>query len=365
MTLARVTALLSLLVVAGVPAGASAHLGSTKYLRVERTDRGAHVQVDIEALDASMELGLGEDVDVAAIMQRREQVTAWLAEGLAVRQRGRACDASAGELRSVRRDERPFLSLEIDYRCSRPGGTLVLRDDTVFPDDPQHEAIVRLAFPGEEVDAVVLRAGDREAELGEPPGWSHLAGVFLWEGVLHLVTGYDHVLFLLSLILASGFVAVRRGLRIALRDVAILVTAFTIGHSVTLIAAALGVVVLPSQLVESVIAGSIVAVALLNIVRPEARGPMPWLAFGFGLIHGFGFSSVLAELGLPRERTVLALLAFNVGIELAQLAFVAVLLGPIAWAAQLNGYRNVVVRGGSAVIGLLAGVWLIERVLGV
>jgi hypothetical protein len=172
------------------------------------------------------------------------------------------------------------------------------------------------------------------------------------------------VLFLLSLVLAAGLVAAREGTRKALRDVAILVTAFTIGHSVTLIAAALGVVVLPSRLVESLIAASIIVVAGANVWKPEARKSIPWLAFGFGLIHGFGFSSVLAEYGLPTGHRVLALLCFNVGIELAQLAFVAVVLFPLAWAARYDGYRAVVVRGGSVVIALLAAVWLAERALG-
>jgi hypothetical protein len=90
---------------------------------------------------------------------------------------------------------------------------------------------------------------------------------------------------------------------------------------------------------------------------------MPWIAGGFGLIHGFGFSSVLMELGLPRAQTVLALVCFNVGIELAQLAFVALVMGPLAWAARTRGYRAFV-RGSSVLIALLALFWVIERVAG-
>ncbi len=90
---------------------------------------------------------------------------------------------------------------------------------------------------------------------------------------------------------------------------------------------------------------------------------MPWLAGGFGRIHGFGFSSVLAELGLPAEQNVLALVCFNVGIELAQLAFVAIVMGPIAWAAKQSGYKRFV-QVASALIGLLALFWVVERVMG-
>lgn len=345
------------------PAAARAHLGSTKYLTVERTPDGARIEVAVEAVDASMEIGLGPEVDEAALTARSDAIRAWLAEGVAVSGRGGRCAAEASEPVVAIRDDRPFLELVLTYRCPSPAADLVLRDDTVFPDDPQHEAFVHVRWSGE-TDARVLRRDRRTAPLGEPPSVARLAGTFLWEGALHLATGYDHLLFLLSLVLAAGLVAVREGTRRALADVAALVTSFTIGHSVTLIAAALGIVVLPSQLVESVIAASIIAVAVVNVWRPEARRSMPWLAFFFGLIHGFGFSSVLAEYGLPSGHRVLALLCFNVGIELAQLAFVAVVLGPLAWAARYDSYRNVVVRGGSVVIALLAAVWLAERALG-
>ena len=91
---------------------------------------------------------------------------------------------------------------------------------------------------------------------------------------------------------------------------------------------------------------------------------MPWLAGGFGLVHGFGFSSVLADLGLPAQARVLSLVAFNVGIEIAQLAFVAVLIWPLAWMATLPAYEKWIVRGGSIAIALLATLWLIERAFG-
>jgi hypothetical protein len=306
-----------------------------------------------------MEIGLGETVDEEAILRRAGEVRAWIARGITVRAGDRPCEARAGEPSFVTEDRRRFVRLDIEYRCPPPVFDLVLRDDTVFPDDAQHEAIVYRVLAGEEA-ADVLRAGSRELELGEPPSALRVIGTFVHEGALHLATGYDHVLFLLSLLLGAGFVARRDSTRGALKDAAWLVTAFTLGHSVTLIIAALGLVVLPSRLVESVIAGSIVVVAVINLVRPDARGPMPWLAVGFGLIHGFGFSSVLAGI-LPRGQLVLSLVSFNVGIELAQLAFVAIALGPIALAARYRGYERWVVRGGSAVIALLAGVWLVER----
>lgn len=357
---ARSLALALVALAASVPS-ARAHRGSTKLLVVERTDEGAIVDVELETVDVAVELGLGEEAPISAVLRRDAAIRAWLEQGITLRARGGACTTRASAPRLREREDGPRIAVTIEARCPAPRERVTLRDDTIFGSDPQHEAFVRLRWT-DEGDAHVLRRGRQTVELGEPPTVLALIGRFLHEGALHLVTGYDHLLFLLSLVLTAGGLAAREGMRVAGRDVAWLVTAFTVGHSVTLIAAALGVVVLPSKLVESVIAASIVLVALLNVWRPRARRSMPWLAFGFGLVHGFGFSGVLAELGLPAQARVLSLVAFNVGIELAQLVFVGVLLYPLAWTAKFEGYERWIVRGGSIVIAMLATFWLVERV---
>ena len=141
-----------------------------------------------------------------------------------------------------------------------------------------------------------------------------------------------------------------------------MVTAFTIAHSITLALAALSVVTLPSRLVESAIAASVVLAALNNLWPLVQRAR--WLvAFTFGLIHGFGFASVLADLGLPQESLVVALLGFNLGVEAGQLVIVAVFL-PLAYAVRETWfYRRAVVAGGSGLIAVIAAVWLAERAL--
>ena len=143
-------------------------------------------------------------------------------------------------------------------------------------------------------------------------------------------------------------------------DVFRIVTAFTLAHSVTLSLAALGIVSLPSRLVESAIAARVV-LAALNNVWPLFRGRRWLVAFGFGLIHGFGFASVLADLGLPQGALALALLGFNLGVECGQLAIVAAFL-PLAWALRRSWfYRRAVLIGGSLLIAALAGAWFVER----
>ncbi len=358
----RVIGLAALLAAVALPQ-ARAHRGSTKLILVDRTDEGAVLEVELEAVDVAVELGLGEDAPLEAVMDRRSAIQAWLTGGVHLTSAGGACALEAAQPTTRERDDGPRVVVGLTARCPAPRERVTLRDDTIFEGDPQHEAFVRLRFTGE-ADAHVLRRGRQSAELGAPPSTLALVGRFLHEGALHLVTGYDHLLFLLSLVLTAGGLAARNGMRVALKDVAWLVTAFTLGHSVTLIAAALEVVVLPAKPVECVIAASIVLVALLNVWRPRGREAMPWLAFGFGLVHGFGFSGVLAELGLPVQARMLSLVAFNVGIELAQLAFVAALMPPLAWAARFKGYERWIVRGGSIAIAAMATFWLIERLAG-
>ncbi len=340
---------------------ARAHRGSTKLIVAERIEDGALLEVELESVDVALEIGLGEEARPSQVLARAGLIRRWLERGLSVRARGGPCALRATELRRRDREDGPRIVASLRARCPVPHDRLVLRDDTIFDSDAQHEAFVRSRW-AKAGDVHVLRKGRQEVELGRPPSTLALLGRFLREGALHLVTGYDHLLFLLSLILTAGGLARREGMKTALKDVAWLVTAFTLGHSVTLIAAALGVVVLPSRLVESVIAASIVFVVLLNAWRPRERRSMPWLALFFGLVHGFGFSGVLAELGLPAQARVLSLVAFNIGIELAQLAFVAVLVYPLAWTAKLEGHERWVVRGGSIVIAALASVWLVQRI---
>ncbi len=355
----------ALVAVALLSTGAArAHLGSTKLVWIEPTPEGARVRVDLDPIDVAYELE-AEDPDhpdVDALLRGADALRAWAERAFSMRTDGGACVARAGAVTEVAVESLRFdrgLRVELAFTCPEPRASAVFRDDAVFANDRQHESIVRV---GE--TPTILRIGRQEVSIGEPPTLGATVLTFLLEGALHLFTGYDHVLFLLSLLLVAGEVAARDGRRKALKDVALIVTAFTLGHSITLIAAALDVVTLPSRLVESAIAASIVAVAIWNLVRPEARVGLRWVAGAFGLVHGFGFSSVLRELLLPADQRVAALLSFNVGIELGQLAIVACVVPLLGWAGQRGWYRRVVIQGGSVLVALIAGFWLVERALG-
>lgn len=175
-------------------------------------------------------------------------------------------------------------------------------------------------------------------------------GQYLWLGVTHIFLGYDHVAFLLALLFVRRF-----------RDLVKIITAFSVAHTLTLGAAALGVVALPSRWVETAIAASIVYVAAENLWR-GADAPHRWrITFAFGLVHGFGFASVLRELGLPSEGLVRSLLAFNLGVELGQLA-IATVCWPVLWWIGRRSWSGRVRVAVSCVLLAFGAAWFIDRV---
>jgi len=242
-----------------------------------------------------------------------------------------------------------------------------------FDIDPQHRGLLNLSSGGanragifsvdEPVQQFTLAESSKTAQFFD----------YLKDGVLHIWSGFDHILFLLSLLLPAVLVrsatsgevwAASPGFRASSLGVLKVVTAFTVAHSVTLTLATLGVVSLPSRLVESAIAASVVLAAINNI-RPVVRGGRWIIAFCFGLMHGFGFASVLVDLGLPQGSLLLALVAFNIGVEVGQLAIVAVFL-PLAYVARGTLFhRRAILVGGSSCVALIAAFWLVERALNV
>ncbi|MEM8933932.1 MAG: HupE/UreJ family protein, partial [Acidobacteriota bacterium] len=233
---------------------------------------------------------------------------------------------------------------------------------------------------GEEFTALVFAAhtSEQTLDLADVDGLLRVRD-FIWQGVLHIWIGIDHVLFLLALLLTAVVTLRRRDdedasptlaswhgvddFRSALWNVVKIVTIFTVAHSITLGLAALGILNLPSRLVESIIALSIVLVALDNL-RPRFHGAHWLLLFLFGLFHGMGFASVMGELPFRMMHLVQVILAFNVGVELGQVAIVAVAF-PILYALRnWRHYNTVILGGGSVAIGLLALWWFVERAFG-
>ena len=238
------------------------------------------------------------------------------------------------------------------FTCPAKPVQLTLRDDLADTLGAAHHVIALLTWEGGSA-SYSFAAQSRETRVTlAAPAAAQSASSFFLLGVEHIATGYDHLLFLLALILCGG----------NLVQLLKIITAFTLAHSITLGAAALGLVQLPSTLVEAVIALSIAYVAFENLFPRFAISRRWTISFLFGLMHGFGFSSVLQEIGLPRDNLVLALLNFNLGVEAGQLVAVAMVV-PLLIRLRKTRWESMVVQMLSALV-LLVGLGLfIERVI--
>lgn len=177
---------------------------------------------------------------------------------------------------------------------------------------------------------------------------------FLWLGFTHIIPyGFDHILFVLSLYLLSP----------KLKDIVWQASAFTVAHSITLGLAMYGVIHPPPRIVEPLIALSIMAVAIENIVRPRLNPSRVAIVFFFGLVHGLGFAGALAELGLPEKHFLTTLVTFNAGVELGQLAVILIAYFAFGlWFSERIWYRRRIVIPISAMIALIAGFWTVQRI---
>jgi hydrogenase/urease accessory protein HupE len=261
------------------------------------------------------------------------------------------------------------LRTELPCLASAP---LALRYTLMSGLDPTHRLIVNADLPGSDMRSSVLASDAPPLALrtgatngteatGRAGGWQTFR-TFVPEGVHHILTGYDHLAFLLALLLPLSLRYARSAqpARPGLRELLWTVTAFTLGHSVTLILASLGLSAVPSW-VEPAISVSIGLSALLNLYPQPWLQPR-WLALGFGLIHGLGFANVMKEADLSSAPLAWALAGFNTGVELGQLACVAVWCVLHLVLARWNRYDLVVVRGGSMALIAVAVFWTWERV---
>jgi len=351
---------------------AQAHKASDSYLSLAVQGERIEGQWDIALRDLEMAVGLDADGDAAItwdeVRARHEAIAAYALARLHLSSEGAACPLRVtGHLVDTHTDG-AYAVLRLQGSCAAPVTALGVDYGLLFDVDPQHKGLLRLTHGAATSTAIFAPdASSQMLQLAAPSRWRQFAD-YLRHGVWHIWIGFDHILFLVSLLLPAvlvrdgGHWRERETLRASIVDVLKIVTAFTLAHSLTLSLAALGALSLPSRLVESAIAASVMLAALNNL-WPLAHRWRALVAFGFGLIHGFGFASVLADLGLPQGALVLSLVGFNVGVELGQLAIVAAFL-PLAYLLRRGAfYRRVVLGGGSALIALLAMVWLAERAL--
>ena len=356
---------------AAVPAWA--HKPSDSYLTLRLDGRELSGQWDISLRDLDFVLALDANHDSQLtwdeVRSRHDEIAAYALSRLKLQADGAPCQLTATRQLIDRHTDGAYTIMQLRGSCAAAsaGPQRIDIEYSLFAGiDANHRGLLQLSHDG--ITETGVLGGDQpvmHVNLTRPSRWTQFAD-YVRHGVWHIWIGFDHILFLISLLLPA--VLIRRdrqwheapAFRGAAMDVLKIVSAFTLAHSITLSLAALHVMSLPSRWVESAIAAS-VAVAALNNIVPVVRGKRWLAAFVFGLVHGFGFASVLADLGLPRDALALALVGFNVGVEIGQIAIVAAFL-PLAYALRGTWlYRRVMLVGGSGAIALLAALWFGER----
>ena len=355
-------------------ASAQAHTLSVAHVDVSRQgDNEVLVEVDLALRDLALTMPLDLDGDNAItwgeLRSQQPALERLLLKGVQLSSGTSSCKLRPQKLGTRSYDGITYASMSFSSNCSASSG-LALNYALIFDQDPAHRAIVAWRL-GNSVQTNILQADARRARLTGTGGnaGSGTFMQFLREGIHHILGGIDHLAFLLALLLPA--VLVRQDgrwqptprIRGSLRTVASVVTAFTLAHSITLSLAALGMVRPNGQIVEVVIAASVLLAALNNI-RPVVTGRVWLVALGFGLIHGMGFARALQDLGLPQGQELSALLGFNLGVELGQLGVVALVFPILAAVRGKAWYARVAMPLLSVLIAVAALYWIGQRVGG-
>ena len=352
-------------------ASVCAHQGSSSYLSVSVNGTNVTSQWDISLIDLEQVIGLDAnhdgDISWGEIKAKQREIETYEQSRLQVKVDGAVRRWKTTDLLVDHFSDGAYAVLRFAVENPTPPGNLEVDYRAFFDTDALHRGLFRLEYAGKVQTAVFSPDKPRQQfALAGSSRWRQFLD-FNREGVWHIWSGYDHILFLLALLLPSVLKRGPDGWRVvdhfrpALINVLKIVTAFTLAHSLTLSLATLGIVRVPARVVESTIAAS-VTLAAANNIRPivAERG---WIvAFCFGLVHGFGFANALRELGLARQTLALTLVGFNLGVEFGQLAIVAVFL-PLAFGLRSSWvYQRLTFRFGSAIIVLLAATWMMERI---
>ncbi len=249
--------------------------------------------------------------------------------------------------------DRQSLKLAVRYPMSGRAGTVAVTA-VLFPYDPQHQTFLNI-YEDRSLTQAILDGGRTRFEYfaGTRQGAFAVVQKFLPAGIHHILVGPDHLLFLVGLLLLGGTV----------RQLAVIVTSFTVAHSITLSLAALSIVSPPARIIEPAIALSIVYVGADNLLIRDGRDVRAWIAFAFGFIHGFGFANVLREMELPARALGWSLFSFNLGVEAGQLLVVGVVATAFAaLRARSEAAGRRLAFAGSIVVMAAGAFWFIQRV---
>jgi hypothetical protein len=345
-------------------APAAAHKPSDAYLRLSLDDGGQHQgAIDVALRDLEMAIGIDGDGDGAItwgeLKARHRAIDAWLASRLSFSSRGASCPLRPGEHLVDHHTDGAYAVVRFTVACPDGRRGLTVRYTLLFDLDPMHRGLLTTEHDGA-VATTVLSPDRPTAVVGGAAASGAAFPAYFILGGEHLLFGLDHLLFLLVLLLPPAFRPPRGAWHPVALDLAKILSAFTVAHGLSLAAAVTGLVDLPSRLVESLIALTIVLAAIDNL-RPWLPGPRAAVVFVFGLIHGLGFASALDPLDLPAATLALALLGFNLGIEAAQLMVALAFLGASAALHRLALCPPYALQAGSLAALAVAGAWFVER----
>jgi HupE/UreJ protein len=334
-------------------ADVSAHPAPFSYLDIVFRGGGIEGSLTVHIIDVAHELGVSPPeklLDESLIERERQRIGDILAPRILLRSDHRI--TVQWQSIQLMREE---LALRLKYRIpnEHPGALAI--DAHLFPYDPIHQTFVNIYEDNSLRQQVIFNASSNEHTyyLGTAQGALAVMQTFIPSGTHHILIGPDHILFLIGLLLLGGsWMALVR-----------IVTAFTIGHSITLSLAALNLVTPPPSIIEPAIALSIVFVGADNLVRGDGRDLRAWAALTFGLVHGFGFANVLREFGLPREALGWSLFSFNFGVEIGQLAVVLLVASVLAAIRRRSDVAGTRVAVAGSVVVIAAGTyWFVQRV---
>lgn len=365
--------LLRLLALCLFAGAAQAHQASTSYLTLSAENAQLSGRWDIALTDLDYAIGLDADGDAqirwSEVRAAETRIAAYALARLTVSDDERKqCPLQVRSLAIADHSAGRYAVLELRGHCARAAQTLRLDYRLLFDLDAQHRGLLHLRYGGEHGGLFTSAQTQLRFANGAPaPG--RVFAEYFTSGVWHVWTGWDHLLFLAALLLPAvlrrdrGRWVPAESLRAVLRETAWTVTAFTLAHALTLSIAASGWLSLPTRWVESAVAATVLFAGLNNLL-PIVHKRLFVLAGVFGLIHGAAIAGMLLDLGLPASGRVWALLAFNLGVELAQLAVLAVIV-PLGFACRRSAaYRRVVLMPGAVLISLAGLLWLLERALG-
>jgi HupE / UreJ protein len=352
---------------------AHAHIASNGFLTVSVEGSNLAGTIELAVRDAELAVGLDSNRDGKVtwgeIRSHQRDLELYVRSKLFIGDGTSKCNQKFAPLEINERVDGNYLWLPFSAVCGTRPTQLTISYHLMQGIDPYHRGLLTVTAWGATQTGVLGGGADMQSIALDHPSARRAFLEYLETGVWHIWSGVDHLLFLLSLLLPA--VLRRREqhweavplAKPALLNILKVVTAFTVAHSITLSLAAFDVVRLPSRLTEAVIAASIIVAALNNIFPRVTEGR--WrIAFAFGLLHGFGFASVLADMGLPPGARVVSLVAFNLGVEVGQLAVVLAIM-PVAYAVRATAfYRQTVMQWGSSAIAALAFVWLVQRAIG-